>query len=495
MRFSTFDWTLVAVYVLLAFAIGMLARKRITNIADYLVAGRHIRYNLGVASLVATELGLVTMMYFAEQGYRFGFAAFIIGVIWAAAYFMIGRTGFVVERIRQLEIITITEYFQVRYSRGVRVLAASLLTIAGVLSLGVFLKLGAVFIVNYTDIPATSLHLTMTVLVVIVVIYTILGGMVSVVLTDYVQFVFLAIGMLMASAFVLQHHGFIAIFEKAGELYGAGAMNPFTHPEYGWTFIAYWAVFAVSGCVLWQPVAQRVLASENPELNRRIFKSTSVMFLGRAFFPILWGIGAALYFGAAGDPTAGMPKFLAEILPVGILGFLAAGMFAALMSTDDSYLIAWSGIIVQDLIAPLRGKEISGAGRVMLTRICVFVIGVLMLIFGIWYELKDSAFRYLLDVTTIYYAGGLPVLVAGLYWKRASLPGAYLAFAFGAFLPLAFVAEDIILQARGITDTGFFNELFSPNMRGLMSFVLGFIGMGIGSILTSTKPALTDKRF
>src|SRR3989304_3618837 len=117
MRFSTFDWTLVAVYVLLAFAIGMLARKRITNIADYLVAGRHIRYNLGVASLVATELGLVTMMYFAEQGYRFGFAAFIIGVIWAAAYFMIGQTGFVVERIRQLEIITITEYFQVRYSR------------------------------------------------------------------------------------------------------------------------------------------------------------------------------------------------------------------------------------------------------------------------------------------------------------------------------------------------------------------------------------------
>ena len=164
------------------------------------------------------------------------------------------------------------------------------------------------------------------------------------------------------------------------------------------------------------------------------------------------------------------------------------------MSTDDSYLIAWSGIIVQDLIAPLRTKEISGTGRVLLTRICVFVIGFLMLIFGIWYELKDSAFRYLLDVTTIYYAGGLPVLVAGLYWKRANLPGAYLAFAFGAFLPLAFVAEDIILQARGIGEPGFFNELFSANMRGLMSFVLGFIGMGIGSIITGNSPALAGKQ-
>lgn len=494
MKFSTFDWALVGVYVLLAFAIGMMARKKITNIADYLVAGRHVRYNLGVASLVATELGLVTMMYFAEQGYRFGFAAFIIGVIWASAYFLIGKTGFVVERIRQLEIITITEYFQVRYSRGVRVLAAALLTIAGVLSLGVFLKLGAVFIVQFTDIPVDALHLTMTVLVVIVVAYTVLGGMVSVVLTDYLQFVVLAIGMLMATLFVVEYHGLTGIFEKAAALYGEGAMNPFTHPEYGWTFIGYWSVFAVSGCVLWQPVAQRILASEKPELNRRIFQSTSVMFLGRAFFPILWGIGAALYLGAAGDPTAGMPKFLTEILPVGLLGFLAAGMFAALMSTDDSYLIAWSGIIVQDLIAPLRGKEISGEGRVLLTRLCVLIIGILMLVFGIWYELKDSAFRYLLDVTTIYYAGGLPVLVAGLYWKRASLPGAYLAFAFGAFLPLAFVTEDLILQARGIAEPGFFNTLLTPNMRGLMSFVLGFTGMGIGSLLSQPHPPMNTQQ-
>src|SRR5262245_43729309 len=166
MRCSTWDWSIVFAYIAIAFIVGVTATKRIKNVADFLVAGRQIRFHLGVASLVATELGLVTVMYFAEQGFRYGFAAFIIGVIWSAAYLLIGSTGFVVERVRRLEIMTITEYFELRYSKGVRMLGAVLLVIAGVLSLGVFLKLGAVFMVQFLAIPETHIHLTMTTLVV-----------------------------------------------------------------------------------------------------------------------------------------------------------------------------------------------------------------------------------------------------------------------------------------------------------------------------------------
>lgn len=483
MRFSSWDWIIVFVYVCFAMFVGIVARKRIKNVADFLIAGRRIRFHLGVASLVGTELGLVTMMYFAEQGFRYGFAAFVIGVIWSTAYLVIGSTGFVVQRVRELEIMTITEYFQLRYSKGVRFLGALLLVIAGVLSLGVFLKLGAVFIVHFTNIPPTSLHLIMTILVVVVLIYTVLGGMVSVVVTDYMQFIVLTLSMLTATGFVFSQHGFSRVFEQAVRLYGSAALNPISHPEYGWSFIAYWSVFAISGCVLWQPVAQRVLATQKPELSKFIFRSTGLMFLGRAFLPIFWGIGAAIYLGMEFDAPAGMPRFLSDILPIGILGFFAAGMFAALMSTNDSYLLAWSSVIVQDLIAPFRKNGISDRGRLYLMRLSVILIGALMLIFGVWYELKVTAFRYLLDVTTIYYAGGLAVLVAGLYWKPANTLGAYLAFAFGAILPLSYVVEDIVIQSPGDNTVGFVGNLLSPNMRGVLSFVLGFVGMGLGSVL------------
>lgn len=485
--FSWLDWFFVVLYVVLAFGAGIMAKRRISGISDFLLAGRQIRYHLGVATLVATELGLVTMMYFAEQGFRFGFAAFIIGVIWAAAYYMIGRTGFVVDRIRKLEIITIAEYFDLRYSRGVRVIGAVLILIAGILSMGVFLKLGAVFVLHFIDIPEASLHLLMTILVILVLIYTVFGGMISVVLSDYVQFVFLAVGMVFTTIIVFADDGLFGFFSRASSLMGSQGFDPLSHPEYGWSFILYWSIFAVSGCVLWQPVAQRILSAQNPEVNRFIFKSTSMMFLGRAFFPIVWGIGAALYFGTDSDATAGMPRYLAQILPVGMLGLFGAGMFAAMMSTDSGYILAWSTIIVQDLISPFRSSPPTDVQRIRWTRVSVLLIGLLMLIFGIWYQLKDTAFRYLLDVTTIYYAGGLAVLVGGLYWKRASNLGAYAAFLCGALLPLAFVMEDVILQVSGSSSVGTISQMFSPNVRGVLSFSLGFVGMGVGSLLSGRK--------
>ncbi|MEX1139104.1 MAG: sodium:solute symporter family protein [Bacteroidota bacterium] len=485
MRFSFLDWFIVLLYVAAAAWAGMIVRRRVTHISDFLVAGRRIRYNLGVATLVATELGLVTMMYFAEQGFRFGFAAFIIGVIWASAYFLIGKTGFVVNRLRELEIVTITEYFSVRYARGVRILGAILLIIAGVLSLGVFLKLGAVFIVHFLDIPIASIHITTTLLLILVLIYTALGGMISVVLTDFIQFVFLAFGMVITTVLVLSGDGLVGFFDRAAGVYAAQGFDPFSHPEYGWWFIAYWSVFAVSGCVLWQPVAQRILSSENPAINRSIFRSTGMMFMGRAFFPIIWGIGAALMYGVQSDPAGGMPRLLAEILPIGVLGLVTAGMFAAMMSTDSSYILAWGTIIVQDFLDPMRRTPFSDAARLKWTRGSIAVIGILMLVFGIWYELKESAFRYLLDVTTIYYAGGLPALVGGIYWERATTGGAYAAFACGAFLPLAFVIEDIALQAGGSTEPGLIAGMLAPNVRGFLSFALGFAGLVIGSLLTA----------
>ncbi len=487
MRLTWLDWSLVLLYILAVVGAGLISRRRVKSISDFLVAGRQIRYHLGVATLVATELGLVTMMYFAEQGYRFGIAAFIIGIIWAAAYYTIGSTGFIVDRIRQLDIVTITEYFEVRFSRGVRVLGAILIIIAGVLSLGVFLKLGAVFLIHFMNIPETYHHITLTLVVSIVILYTMAGGMISIVLTDYVQFVVLAFAMVFTTIFVLAQFGYMDFFSRISEMYATQGLDPLHHEEYGWSFIGYWTVFAISGCVLWQPVTQRIFAAQSPEVNRFIFKSTSMMFLARAFFPIVWGVGAALYFGTGSDAVAGMPMFLTAILPVGMLGLFGASMFAAMMSTDAGYIHAWSTIIVQDLINPLRGGILSDAQRLLWTRISILGIGLLMLFFGIWYQLKDTAFRYLLDVTTIYYAGGLAVLVGGLYWKRATTVGAYAAFACGALLPLAAVVEDIVLQTQGSTLTGYFAQLFSPNIRGLLSFAFGFGGLIIGSLVSTQK--------
>ena len=72
MNFGTIDWAIVISYLVLALGVGILASRRITGVSDFLLAGRKLRINLAIASLVGTELGLVTMMFMAEEGFRNG---------------------------------------------------------------------------------------------------------------------------------------------------------------------------------------------------------------------------------------------------------------------------------------------------------------------------------------------------------------------------------------------------------------------------------------
>ena len=81
MRLSWIDLTIVVGYVAATLLAGVLARRSIRGIADFLVAGRSLGTHMGAASMISTGLGLVTIMYFAEEGFRNGFAPFIIGVI------------------------------------------------------------------------------------------------------------------------------------------------------------------------------------------------------------------------------------------------------------------------------------------------------------------------------------------------------------------------------------------------------------------------------
>src|SRR3974377_2333677 len=103
-------------------AAGLYGKKYISGPSDFLVAGRGIGLCLGISTLAATEIGTVTFMYYAELGYKAGFAAFVNGLIAGAVMLVIGRTGFVIKRLRELQLMTVPEFFERRYTRKLRVL-------------------------------------------------------------------------------------------------------------------------------------------------------------------------------------------------------------------------------------------------------------------------------------------------------------------------------------------------------------------------------------
>src|SRR5512142_1047013 len=139
MHFSGFDWFIVVGYLLLCIAVGLLGKKYIGNVTHYLVAGRELGMYAGIATLAATEIGTITFMYNGELGYKYGFAAFAAALISGLVMIVVGRTGFVIRHFRALKLMTVPEFFEVKYSRGLRLVTGILVALGGILNMGVFL--------------------------------------------------------------------------------------------------------------------------------------------------------------------------------------------------------------------------------------------------------------------------------------------------------------------------------------------------------------------
>jgi len=451
-EFATIDWIIVVVYLAGSILIGLWANRYVGGLSDYLVAGRTLRIRLALATMTGTELGLVTVMYVSELGYTKQFASLYLAVIEVLGLAVIGATGLVVYRLRQEAVLTVPEYYQRRYSQTVRVVGAVMMVLAGVLNMGVFLKAGSLFLVGVTGLDdPMALKLIMTGLLLLVLFYTVLGGMVSVVITDLIQFLVLGVGALVVSFFVLDELGGIGgLWDLSGTTYVNPLLgdNPVTSQEADgvgpWMLMAQWLTLSIA-VMLWPATVSRTLAVKTPTVARKLYLFSSIPFLARRTLPALWGIGAFAYFAAHADlgsefqqaidsknisTLSAMPLYLAKIIPSGLLGIVTAAMLAAFMSTHDSYLLCWSGVVAQDIVAPLCGG-LSDRGRVMVTRVSIVVIGAFLLFWGLWYEVGQELWDYLAITGTVYLSGALPVIVGGLYWRRASSAGALAALVCG----------------------------------------------------------------
>ncbi len=483
MNFHLIDWLILVVYMTGTVYVGLRARKYVESMEGYYVAGRKVKVALGSATLIATEIGVVTFMYFGQLGYLTGFSCFILGVIGFFGYMVIGKSGFIVSGLRRLKVITIPEFYELRYNRSVRWLGGVLLFLGGVLNMGIFLRFDGIFLTESMGLGEQAKAIVMVIMLVIVISYTILGGMFSVIITDFIQFVILAFGMLIATAFILMKVSITSIAHAVVTQYGSSGVDPITNPQFGWVFIFWMLIGSIALSALNQPAVSKSFASESPEVGRKVFLYTGFTLAGRYMIPMLWGVAALAVFGPNMNSLVAMPRLLGSVVPSGMLGLMVAGMLAASMSTYSAYLLAWSTVATRDVIAPLLKSPLSDNQNVAITRVIAAVIGVFMLVFGLFYQLPSTAFQYLALTGAMYAAGAFACVTAGLYWKKANVVGAYSGLALGAIGPAAFL---FLSQLKETLPRGLL-FLVDVNVSGFLSFVLAAAGMVIGSLATQRK--------
>ena len=292
------DYSIVFIYLMAVFYIGISYRDRSSDFSTFMIAGRKVGLSLGVATMLGTELGLITVMYNAQNGVLNHFSAFHIGLIASIVTLFVGLTGVVVVKLRELRVKSIPEYYQHRFGKNVRVLGALILVLGGILNMGLFLKVGAIFVQGILGIDdaGMALPVIMVILLLLVLLYTTLGGMISVIITDYIQFVVLSIGLMLSVVFSIYHLGWIGIFSGLESIVGNSDVVYDPIKSKGGIYITWQLVLGFVSAVVWPTAITRALSLDSPDTVKKQYIWSSISFLIRFMIPCFLGICAFIYF-------------------------------------------------------------------------------------------------------------------------------------------------------------------------------------------------------
>ncbi|NQT87800.1 hypothetical protein HQ560_13610, partial [bacterium] len=329
-----------------------------------------------------------------------------------------------------------------------------------------------------------TINIITSLLIALVLLYTVLGGMVSVIVTDYVQFIVLGLGLGLGLYFCLSHAdlGWSGMVGSLAQHRGEAAFNPVHEDSYGWMWVIWMGVHFAAAALCWAPEVSRALTSKDPEATKRTFLLGAPGQFIRLALPALLAIAAYCYVsqhellsvhffpaglgGGADHAGEALPLLLGRIVPSGLLGLLVAGLMAAFMSTHDSYFLCWSSVITRDIIGPLRKRELTDKEQIRITRIAIVCIGLFLLVWGVWYPLPASVWNYMAVTGSVWLCGSIVILVGGMYWKRASSAGAIAALLGGLisvviiFLPQDIQDNTMYMGIAGLANYAFCAMLF-----------------------------------
>ncbi len=483
------DGSIVLFYLVGTITAGLWVRRYVKNVNDFLVAGRSVNLYLGIASLAATEFGIATCMANAELGFKYGFAGITPGIALAFAMFTVGYTGFCIKPLRDKEVITLPELYENKFGARVRWASGVVIVLGGLLNMGVFLRQAGNFLTVVCGFETGSLEIVMTLILLCVAAYTILGGMVSVFITDYIQFVVMSIGLIAVVLLFTFKFGWFDMLASMDRALGSSAYNPFESGNYGLDRILLDILVAFAAILTWQTIISRVLSAKDTRTAKRIFIGTSPFLIVRFAIPALLGIAALHYFGPdqflGSEGINAMPNLLAKIVPIGLIGIVVAAMLAADMSTNSSYMIAWSSVIYNDIMKPLHKGLWSDKKGLLWNRILIGIVGIFLLLYGLWYPLKGDLWVYLQVTGTIYLSSMSVLLIAACYWKPANSWGAISAITTGCIIPISY----LVLQEVEVTQPMILS--IGPYKFGIATYAATGLTMVLG---TKTKQLIKKKR-
>lgn len=459
----------VVVYLAISIGIGLLAATRVHNTKDYAVAGRHLPLPVVMATVFATWFGAEAVFgvsaTFVKEGLN-GVAADPFG----SSMCLIIAGFFFSTQLYKLNIITLGDFYRMRYNRTVEVLTTIAIVVSYLGWVAAQIKaLGLIF--NMITHGAISEEMGMIIGMAIVLTYTTLGGMLSVAVLDFVQMIVVIGGLLYIGSIVSGMTGGVApVIEHAR---AAGKLDFFPKGSDIWvwiTFLGGWITMML-GSIPQQDVFQRITSAKSAKIALWGSILGASVYFCFTFVPMFIAYSATLIdpavFGklVTEDSQRVLPTLVLTHTPLLAQAIFFGAVLSAIMSCSSATLLAPSVSFAENIVKAFV-PNMNDVEFLRVMRICLVGFGLCVLLYALNSDL--TIFGMVESAYKITLAGAFIPLVFGAFWKHSTSQGAIFAIIGGIG---SWLIIELTLGEK---------SLVPPQLIGL---AVSTVGMVIGSLL------------
>jgi SSS family solute:Na+ symporter len=460
----------VVLYLVVTIAIGLWAAQRVHNSKDFLVAGRSLPLYMSAATVFATWFGAETVLSVSATFAKDGLGG-IVADPFGSSFCLIFVALFFARAFYRMDLLTIGDFYRKRYSKPVEVVTAVAITASYLgWTSAQMTALGLVF--SVLSGGALSLEAGIVLGAVIVLGYTVWGGMWSVAMTDLFQSVIILIGLAAVAWLVGDMAGGASKVIAAAKDAGKFEFFPKAGMKEWLAFVAAWMTLAI-GSIPQQDVFQRVTSAKDEKTAIAGCLTGAGVYFVFAFVPIFIAYAALVidpgYAKLFANEDAReiqriLPNLILERTPLWAQVMFFGALLSAILSTASGALMAPTALFTENVIRPFSGT-MSDRQFMLLLRTVLVTFTAAALLFALnskstMYEMVQSAYKVTLVSCIV-------PLAAGIYWKRANNVGAMLSVVFG-------------LVSWGIAEMVAADATVPPQLVGLAFSILG---MALGSLV------------
>lgn len=420
------DISVVLAYALAMLLLGWYGMRRARNQEEFLVAGRNLGPACYLGTMAATVLGGAATVGTVRLGYVHGLSGFWLCAMLGGGILVLNL--FLAKPLLKLRIYTVTQVLERRYTPLARQASAAIMFVyALMLSVVSVLAMGTVIQVLF-ELPFWSAILLGGS---VVVIYSSIGGMWSLTLTDIVQFVIKTAGLMfvLLPICLTRVGGWDALVAKL-------PASAFALTSIGYDTILTYFLIYFFGILIGQDIWQRVFTARSEGVARVAGSLAGIYCVLYGLVGALIGMCARVLLPDLGDANNAFAAIVRSTLPDGIRGLVIAAALAAMMSTASAGLLAASTTLTEDLLPRLRGGKASTLGMArgftLLTGLAVLAVALLV----------NDVIGALTLAYNLLVGGILVPLLGAILWPRATTAGALASMLLGSIAAIVFMLKD-----------------------------------------------------